>query len=123
MKIKVQGSSDVYIGSFYRPDKSNPEYLQELQPIMSRIPTDKGAHLRLGGDFSMPDITWEEKSVVRYATNGAVSNHLLTIVKDMYLDQVVIEPTRITETPSSTLDLFFTSNQTVGESYSRDLSP
>ena len=124
VKIKVQGSSDLYIGSFYRPpDKSNPEHLQELQSIISRIPTDKGAHLRLGSDFSMPDITWEEESVVWYATNGAVSNQLLTIVKYMYLDQVEMEPIRITETPSSTLDLFFTSNQTVGGSCSRDLRP
>ena len=73
----------------------------------------KGAHLWLGGDFNLPDITWEEESVVPYATNSAVSNQLLTIVKDLYLDQVVTEPTRITETSSSTLDLFFTSNQTL----------
>ena len=58
VKIKVQGSSDLYVGSFYRPpDKTNPEYLQELQSIMSRIPTDKGVHLWLGGDFNLPDIT------------------------------------------------------------------
>ena len=114
VKIKVQSSSDLYVGSFYRPpDKNNPEYLQELQSIMSHIPTDKGAHLWLGGDFILPDITWEEESVVPYAINSAVSNQLLTIVKDMYLDQVVTEPTRITETSSNTLDLFFTSNQTL----------
>ena len=63
------------------------------------------------GDFNLPDITWEEESVIPYATNSAVSNQLLTIVKDMYLDQVVTEPTRITETSSNTLKLFFTSNQ------------
>ena len=56
VKVKVQGSSDPYIGSFYRPpDKTNPEYLQELQSIMRRIPTDKGAHLWLGGDFNFLD--------------------------------------------------------------------
>ena len=46
VKVKVQGSRDLYIGSFYRPsDKTNPEYLQELQSIVRHIPTDKGAHL------------------------------------------------------------------------------
>ena len=34
-------------------------------------------------------------------------------MKDMYHDQVVTEPTRITETSSSTFDLFFISNQTL----------
>ena len=86
VKVKIQGSSDLYVGSFYRPpDKNNPEYLQELQSIMSRIPTDKGAHLWLGGDFNLPDITWREESVVPYATYSAVSNQLLTIVKDMHI--------------------------------------
>ena len=65
------------------------------------------------GDFNLPDITWEEESVIPYETNSAVSNQLLTIVKDMYLDQVVTEPTRIIETSSNTLDLFFTSYQTL----------
>ena len=64
VKIKVQGSSDLYVGSFYRPpDKNNPEYLQELQSIMSRIPTDKGAHLWLGGDFNLPISPGKKKAL------------------------------------------------------------
>ena len=85
VKIKVQGSSDLYVGPFYRPpDKNKAEYLQGLPSIMSRFPTDKGAQLWLGGDFNF-NITWEEESVVPYATYSAVSNQLLTIVKDMYI--------------------------------------
>ena len=45
--VKIRGTSDLYIhvGSFYKPpDKTNPEYLQELQYIMRHIPTDEGAH-------------------------------------------------------------------------------
>ena len=60
-KVKVQGSSDLYIESFYRPpDKTAAEYLQHLQSTLSRIPTNKGAHLWLGGDFKLPDINWED---------------------------------------------------------------
>ena len=114
VKVKVLGSSDLYIGSFYRPpDKTNPEYLQELQSIMRRIPTDKGAHLWLGGDFNLPDIIWEEESVVPYASYSSISNQLLSIAKDSFLEQIVAEPTRITETTSNILDLFFTSNPTL----------
>ena len=56
-KVKVKGSSDLYIGSFYRPpDKTSPDYLQHLQSRLSHIPTDKGGHLWIGGDFNLPDI-------------------------------------------------------------------
>ena len=79
-KVKVQGSSDLYIGSFYRPlDKTDAEYLKYLQSTLSRIPTDKGAHLWLGGDFNLPDIAWEE-DVNSYALNSFSCNQLLTII-------------------------------------------
>ena len=62
VKVKVKGTSDLYIGSFYRStDKNNPEYQQQLHSLLNRIPTDKGAHLWLGGDFNLPDINWEDE--------------------------------------------------------------
>ena len=52
-KVKIKGSTYLYIGSFYRPpDKNNPDNLQHLHSRMERIPTDKGAHLWVGGDFN-----------------------------------------------------------------------
>ena len=45
-KVKVKGSTDLYIVFLYRPpDKASPVYLQHLQTILSRIPTSNGAHL------------------------------------------------------------------------------
>ena len=114
VKVRVKGSSDLYIGSFYRPpDKTDPEYLQCLQTTINRIPRDKGAHLWLGGDFNLPDINWEVETVAHYGSYSTLSNQLLTVMRDSFLDQVVMEPTRITETTSNTLDLFFTSNKTL----------
>ena len=114
VKVKVKGSSDLYIGSFYRsPDKNKPEYLQQLHKLLNKIPTDKGAHLWLGGDFNLPDINWEEESVGLYASNSAVAQQLLDTSRDFYLDQVVTKPTRVTETTANILDPFFTSNQTL----------
>ena len=113
-KIKIRGSSDLYIGSFYRaPDKTKPDYLEHLQSKLARIPTDKGAHLWIGGDFNLPDINWDDESVLPYATCSSVSKQLLHLAKDAYLDQMVTQPTRITETTANTLDLFFTSNATL----------
>ena len=45
--------------------------------------------------------------------HGAQCHEFLSIVKDNFLDQVVTEPTRITETSSTTLDLFFTNITTL----------
>ena len=38
---------------------------------------------------------------------------MLTLAKDFYLDQMITEPTRITETTANTLELFYTSNPTL----------
>ena len=112
MKVKVLGPSDLYIGSFYRPpDKNNPEYLKQLHSLLNRTPTDKGANLWFGGDFILPDINLEDESVSQYALNSSVAHQLLNTTRNFYLDQVATEPTRVTETSSSILDLFFTSNQ------------
>ena len=56
-KVKVKGSKDLYIGSFYRPrDNHDPQYLERLYSFISRIRPHNGAHLWLGGDFSLADI-------------------------------------------------------------------
>ena len=73
---------------------------------MRLIPTDKGAHLWLGGDFNLPEIIWEEESVTQYASYSSISNQLLTIAKDSILEQVVTEPTRVTETTLNISELF-----------------
>ena len=76
----------------------NPQYLDKLYSFITRIPTANGAHLWIGGDFNLGDINWEKETVNEYATNGTQCNQLLTITKDTFLDQVVQEPTRVTET-------------------------
>ena len=79
-RVKVKGSSDLYIGSFYRPpDKTSPDYLQHPQSMLTRIPTDKGSHLWIGGDFNLSDINWKEETVLQYATSATVSNLMLTL--------------------------------------------
>ena len=61
----------------------------------------------------MPDIDWKNEVVKMYPTHGVQCQQLLTTAKDHFLEQVVTEPTRTTETTSSVLDLFFTNNNTL----------
>ena len=70
-KVKTKRSIDLYPGSVYRPpDNNDPDYLQHLHSRMARIPTDKGAHLWVRGDFNLPDIDWNEENVKPYASSG-----------------------------------------------------
>ena len=111
-QIQVSGTSQLFIGSFYRPPHENdPEYLKQLKSSLSRIPI--GTHIWLGGDFNLGDIDWENDGVKPYASKSGLCHQLLYISNDNYLDQLVIEPTRITEDTKNTLDLFFSNNQTL----------
>ena len=108
-KIQVPGSSQLFVGSFYRPpDVTDVEYLDHLQTSLSRIPA--GAHTWIGGDFNLGDIDWDTDSLKPYASSAGLCKRLLTITKDHFLDQLVTEPTRITENTENILDLFFCNN-------------
>ena len=93
--------------SFYRPqDKTEPEYLGQLQTSLSRISV--GAHTMIGGDFNLGDIDWNTESIKPHASSPASCKQLLTLAKDNFLDQMVTHPTRITEDNENILDLFIT---------------
>jgi hypothetical protein len=63
-KIKVRGSKDICVGSFYRPsNNADAEYLGTLESYLARIPTHNGAHLWLDGDFNLPDIDWTNENI------------------------------------------------------------
>ena len=110
--VQVPRSSQLFIGSFYRPpDENDPGYLDQLQSCLSKIPT--GAHTWIGGDFNLGDIDWTTDSVKQYANKPGLCHQLLRISKDNFLDQLVLEPTRITEDTANILDLFFSNNQSL----------
>ena len=109
-KVKVHGSKDLYVRP---PDNHDPEYLMRLQSYITRIPIHNGVHLWLGGDFNLADIDWGNECVKPYPAHGAQCQQLLNIAKDSFLEQVETEPTRVTETSSNILDLFFSNNETL----------
>jgi menaquinone-dependent protoporphyrinogen IX oxidase len=52
--------------TFYRPpDKTNEDYLNKVKEEISTI---KEKHRRdifvIGGDFNLPDINWEEQTII-----------------------------------------------------------
>ena len=112
VQITVTGSSHLYVAAFYRPPNiDSTDYLASLDNAISRIPPN--AHVWLSGDFNLGDIDWAANCAKGPASKPRLCNQLLNIANDRFLQQVVTEPTRITETTSSTLDLFFTNNSTL----------
>ena len=53
------------------------------------------------------------ESVKQYANKPALCHQLLRISKDHFIDQMVSEPTRITEDTANILDLFLSNNQSL----------
>ena len=111
--VKVQGSKDVTIGSFYRSQKfgCTAAYMNALCESLSRIKKSKNSQIWLGGDFNLPDVDWSTLSVKPGGTYVGLSKQMIEIANDFGLDQVVSEPTR----GKNTLDLFFTTNSTLVE--------
>ena len=81
-----------------------------LQSYINRIPVHNGVHLWLCGDFNLAGINLGNECIKSYPAHGAQCQQLLNIAKDSFLERVDIEPTRVTETSSNILDLFFTNN-------------
>ena len=50
--------------SFYRPpDKIDNDYLEEFKSSLSRIMSNRNAHVLVGGDFNCGDIEWSHMQV------------------------------------------------------------
>ena len=114
VKLKIKGSKDLYIASCYRPpDNGDSIYLDNLQTYLTNILAHKGAHIWLGGYFNLSGIDWHNENIKHNSQHTVECHQLLDISKNAFLYQLVLEPTRITETQSNTLDLFFTNNNTL----------
>ena len=98
--VQVPRSSQLFIGSFYRPpDENDPGYLDQLQSCLSKMPT--GAHTWIGGDFNLGDIDWTTDSVKQYAnkqgyvTSFSVSQRTISLT-NWYLSQQESPRTQLT---------------------------
>ena len=63
-KLNIIGCRTLYLGSFYRPPRCvDSEYLTELNKSLTRIMTNKNAHVLLGGDFNCGNVEWSTMQV------------------------------------------------------------
>ncbi len=65
-KLEIVGCKTLYLCSFYRPpDKTDPDYLEQLNTSLHRLASYKTANVLIGGDFNCGDIDWASMHVPR----------------------------------------------------------
>ncbi|KAL3853831.1 hypothetical protein ACJMK2_017332 [Sinanodonta woodiana] len=110
MKLNIQGSQQLIIGSFYRQPSSQLNILEELEKSVETVlKTDNGRlpNAILSGDFNLPSIDWNTNTVKDNPQYGSVMNtELVEITTNNDLQQMVTEATR----GNNILDLLFTTN-------------
>jgi hypothetical protein len=98
------------VGAFYRPpDKTDEDYLNKVKEEISTI---KEKHRRdifvIGGGFNLPDINYEEQTIINRQYPIKTNQTFLEIVADNGLEQIVDFPTRmILDLPLSCKYLLF----------------
>lgn len=97
----------ITLGTVYKKPGSSSEELTEIIDYLIAN-TNARTKLVIGGDFNAPNVSWSQDGVASLGTN--VSESLLELAFSRGLRQVVTEPTRVTGTSCSLLDLLFVSN-------------
>ena len=107
LNVKSFGVScrTLYLGSFYRPpNRTEKEYLEAFNISLTRIMSNKNAHVLVGGDFNCGNSEWSTMQVPEGVPQRQVQSQLLEI--DHCLSQIVNFHTR----EDKNLDLLLTNS-------------
>ena len=114
-KLNIIGCRTLYLCSFYRPPNRKPEieqkYLEAFNSSLTRIISNKNAHVLVGGDFNCGNIEWSTMQVPEGVPNRRVQSQLLEIAQEHCLAQVV----NIHIREDKTLDLLLTNSPSLSK--------
>ena len=91
----------ILIGTFYRPPNSAQEVLSSIEDSISLAFDTNIQHILITGDFNL--------DILKQSSHKKV----LDLCQHFSLDQLINEPTHHTESSSSIIDLFLTSNKNI----------
>ena len=113
-QIQNKRSKSLFFASFYRPNKTDINSLQELDSSLFRFIGDRlnTSNVIVAGDFNAPDLKWNYPEPTNCSLN---SERLLEIIDEHGLTQLVKESTR----DDNILDLVLTNNVNI-LGYSRE---
>ena len=103
-QIQNKRSKSLFFASFYRPNKTDINSLQELDSSYFRLGDRLNtSNVIVAGDFNAPDLKWNYPEPTNCSLN---SERLLEIIDEHGLTQLVKEPTR----DDNILDLVLTNS-------------
>ena len=108
IRFKSEKSPPVYFGSFYRvPNRNNSSLLSLRSDLEKLFKSRTIPRVILMGDFNLPSIDWKTNTICPNPQYDYLVNEtMLDMTNDFFLDQLVMEPTRL----DNTLDLLLTSS-------------
>lgn len=107
-KIKLNGTKDIIVGTYYKPDDGDVASLELFETAMKRI-RPMSAYIVVGGDFNFPSFDWSTNSLKSPCVHQSLHLRFLDFLYDHNLHQMVTFPTR----DNNTLDLFVTDHPTL----------
>ena len=92
LKISLKNNRILLLGCLYRSPNSNEENNNHLLDLLEEASRREKDHLVIVGDFNMKEIDWAEHKV--NTRESHLSYRTFDKVNDLFLEQLVTEPTR-----------------------------
>ena len=109
-QIKLPNTQQLNIASIYRPPNSSANYMIDLHSHLTKVYSKyRRATYIIGGDFNLPDISWEpvdNTHIPTTRTDSAIHTTFINILDDLGLSQHCLDVTR--PASGNILDLILT---------------
>lgn len=93
--IKLNNHEQILLGGIYRSPSSDDNNARNLNNLINEAVSLNYKYTILVGDFNYPSICWEDWSTRE--SNNHPSFRFIECIRDNYLSQFILEPTRYRE--------------------------
>ena len=109
--VRLKGADNLLVGCIYRsPGNSSKENNDNLNRLLLEVSNKNYSHILIAGDFNYKNIDWENMNCE--SSMESEEAIFLEIIKDTYLYQHIMQPTRYRESQQANiLDLVLTNEE------------
>ena len=116
-EVRLAGKDKILIGCIYRSPNSSDTNNEKLCQLIGKINEANASHILMMADFNYPHIDWVDDSKICEKASRT-ENQFLESIRDAFLTQHIMEPTRyrVNQVPHL-LDLIFTNEDEMVNNY------